>query len=59
FYLLDCPDLGPDLALLAAKVAAAELDAHVSWRGGWDKAPEAVEALLERRLHGKAVIDLR
>lgn len=59
FFLLDCRDLGPDLALLAAKVAAAELDANVSWRGGWDKAPEAIDALLERRLHGKAVLDLR
>lgn len=59
FFLLDCRDLGPDLALLAAKVAAAELDANVSWRGGWGKAPEAIGALLERRLHGKAVLDLR
>lgn len=58
FFLLDCPDLGPDLGLLASKVAAGELDPQISWRGGWDKAPEAVGALLERRLHGKAVLDL-
>lgn len=59
FHLLGCPDLAPDLTALAAKVAAGALDARISWRGGWDKAGEAVEALLERRLHGKAVLDLR
>lgn len=58
FHLLGCPGLAPDLTALAAKVAAGELDARISWRGGWDKAREAVEALLERRLHGKAVLDL-
>jgi hypothetical protein len=25
---------------------------------GWNDAPEAVSALVERRLHGKAVLDL-
>ncbi|MEU6795425.1 zinc-binding dehydrogenase [Nonomuraea wenchangensis] len=58
FYLLDGQPLEPDLTWLAARVADGVLDPHVSWRGGWDRAGEAVSALLERRLHGKAVLDL-
>jgi NADPH:quinone reductase-like Zn-dependent oxidoreductase len=58
FYLLDGVPLGPDLTWLADRVAAGVLDPQITWRGGWDKAGEAVSALLERRLHGKAVLDL-
>ncbi|MGC4942535.1 zinc-binding dehydrogenase [Kribbella sp. DT2] len=58
FFLLACHDLGPDLTRLANLVAAGELDPQIAWRGGWDKAAEAVDALLERRLHGKAVLEL-
>ncbi|MER7368767.1 zinc-binding dehydrogenase, partial [Nonomuraea wenchangensis] len=58
FYLLDGQPLEPDLTWLAARVADGVLDPHVSWRGGWDRAGEAVSALLERRLHGKAVLDV-
>ncbi|MEV4101715.1 hypothetical protein AB0J42_15765 [Nonomuraea sp. NPDC049649] len=49
---------GPDLTWLAAKVAAGVLTAEISWRGPWDKAPKAMDALLNRRLHGKAVLDI-
>ncbi|MFF8815076.1 zinc-binding dehydrogenase [Streptomyces pactum] len=58
FYLLTADDLGPDLTWLAARVAAGELDPQISWRGGWERAAEAVDTLLGRRLHGKAVLDL-
>ncbi|TQM14609.1 zinc-binding dehydrogenase [Pseudonocardia kunmingensis] len=58
FYLLDCPDLAPDLGWLARAVAAGRLDPQISWRGGWDGAADAIAALLERRLHGKAVLDI-
>ncbi|MGN9842827.1 zinc-binding dehydrogenase [Nonomuraea sp. H19] len=58
FYLLDGVPLGPDLSWLADGVAAGGLDPQITWRGGWDKAGEAISALLERRLHGKAVLDL-
>ncbi|MEV5976929.1 hypothetical protein [Streptomyces sp. NPDC052114] len=58
FYLLDCPDLGPDLTWLAAGIAAGDLDAGQAWRGAWEKAPEAVDVLLDRRLHGKAILDI-
>ncbi|MEV0621299.1 zinc-binding dehydrogenase [Nonomuraea sp. NPDC050404] len=56
FYLLDGSDLRPDLTWLAARVAAGELDPGISWRGGYRQADEAVAALLEGRLHGKAVL---
>ncbi|MFD8979319.1 zinc-binding dehydrogenase [Streptomyces sp. NPDC059564] len=58
FFLLACTDLAPDLTRLAALVASGELDPRIAWRGGWHKAAEAVESLLDRRLHGKAVLDL-
>ncbi|MFF2325307.1 MULTISPECIES: zinc-binding dehydrogenase [unclassified Streptomyces] len=58
FFLLACTDLAPDLTWLAGQVAAADLDPQISWRGNWDKAADAVSALLERRLHGKAVLDI-
>jgi NADPH2:quinone reductase len=58
FFLLGCPDLGRDLTWLANRVASGELDPQISWRGGWDAVATATEALLGRRLHGKAVLDL-
>ncbi|WPB92866.1 zinc-binding dehydrogenase [Streptomyces malaysiensis] len=58
FYLLDRPDIGPDLSWLAQRVATGDLDPRITWRGGWDRAEEAVTALLNRRLHGKAVLDI-
>ncbi|MDA0634994.1 zinc-binding dehydrogenase [Nonomuraea sp. MCN248] len=58
FYLPGESGLGPDLTWLAAKVASGVLTPQISWRGPWAKAAEAMEALLERRLHGKAVLDI-
>ncbi|GAA4980127.1 NADPH:quinone reductase-like Zn-dependent oxidoreductase [Nonomuraea thailandensis] len=58
FYLLDGTDLVPDLTWLAARVAAGDLDPGISWRGEWKRADEAVAALVEGRLHGKAVLDV-
>ncbi|MBO2456066.1 zinc-binding dehydrogenase [Actinomadura violacea] len=58
FYLLDGADLGRDLAWLGGEVAAGRLDPGIAWRGGWDRADEAVAALRERRLHGKAVLEI-
>lgn len=58
FFLLERPDLGPDLTWLAERLAAGDLDPQISWRGSWDHAEEAVTALLDRRLHGKAVLDI-
>ncbi|MEU4583516.1 zinc-binding dehydrogenase [Kitasatospora aureofaciens] len=56
FFLLGCAGLGRDLGWLAHRVAAGELDPGITWRGSWDDAAQAVEALLAGRLHGKAVL---
>jgi NADPH:quinone reductase-like Zn-dependent oxidoreductase len=58
FFLLACTGLASDLTWLAGRVAAGELDPQISWRGSWHNATEATEALLGRRLHGKAVLDI-
>ncbi|MFJ8077110.1 zinc-binding dehydrogenase [Streptomyces sp. NPDC096176] len=58
FSLPACTGLAPDLTWLAHRVAAGELDPQISWRGSWDAASDAIDALLQRRLHGKAVLDI-
>ncbi|WP_225728027.1 MULTISPECIES: zinc-binding dehydrogenase [unclassified Nocardia] len=59
FFLLACADLAPDLSWLAAKVADGTLDPNITWRGDWSRVADAAEALLGRRLHGKAVLEIR
>ena len=49
---------GTDLAYLAALVHAGTLDPQVSWRGNWQRAAEAVQLLLERKVNGKAVLEI-
>ncbi|MGW0536476.1 zinc-binding dehydrogenase [Streptomyces sp. NPDC003032] len=58
FQLLGFPDLARDLTWLAEQVASGALDPGTSWRGAWGKAPEAIDTLLTRRLHGKAILDI-
>ncbi|MEV6098301.1 zinc-binding dehydrogenase [Nocardia sp. NPDC051981] len=58
FFLFACTNLGPDMSWLAGQVAAGSLDAGIAWRGNWNQVGQATEALLSRRLHGKAVLDL-
>lgn len=60
FYLLANPstDFSADLAWLAAEVAEGRLDPGISWRGDWSRHAEASSALLGRRLHGKAVLEI-
>lgn len=60
FFLLADPtaDFSGDLTWLAAEVAAGRLDPGISWRGPWTRYDEAARALLDRRLHGKAVLDI-
>jgi NADPH:quinone reductase len=50
--------LGPDLAYLVALAAAGRLDPQVGWRGPWDDVAEAADALLGRRVLGKAVLEV-
>ncbi|WP_432421072.1 zinc-binding dehydrogenase [Nocardia cyriacigeorgica] len=58
FFLLGCRGLGPDLTWLSDRVATGILDPQITWRGDWAQAADAVTALLERRLHGKAVLEM-
>ncbi|WP_221265290.1 MULTISPECIES: hypothetical protein [unclassified Streptomyces] len=53
-----CTGLAPDLTWLAHRAAAGALDPQISWRGSWDGAADAIAALLQRRLHGKAVLEV-
>jgi NADPH:quinone reductase-like Zn-dependent oxidoreductase len=50
--------LGPDLDYLVALLAAGELDPQIGLRGSWEDVSEAADALLNRRVAGKAVLDL-
>lgn len=60
FFLFADPttDFSADLGWLAAEVSAGRLDPGISWRGPWTRYDEAAQALLDRRLHGKAVLDI-
>ena len=46
------------LAALASLVAEGRLTSAVDVQVPWDRAPEAIEALLERRISGKAVLTI-
>ena len=48
----------PDLAYLVELLAAGELDPQIGLRVSWDEVSEAAEALLDRRVAGKAVLDV-
>lgn len=50
------PGFGPDLAYLSSLVAAGQLAQQIGWRGSWEHAGEAAEALLTRTVAGKAVL---
>jgi NADPH:quinone reductase-like Zn-dependent oxidoreductase len=49
---------GPDLAYLVELLAAGEIDPQVGLRVSWDDVSEAAEALLDRRVAGKAVLEV-
>jgi NADPH:quinone reductase len=48
----------PDLVYLVELLAAGDLDPQVGLRLSWDQVSEAAEALLDRRVAGKAVLDV-
>jgi NADPH:quinone reductase-like Zn-dependent oxidoreductase len=48
----------PLLRRLAALVAAGSLDPQIDLQAGWRDAPDAIRALVERRIAGKAVLDV-
>jgi NADPH:quinone reductase-like Zn-dependent oxidoreductase len=50
---------GPDLSYLVQLVSLGELDPQIGWRGNWPRVEDGADALLERRIRGKVVLDLR
>lgn len=54
----DVHEVGPDLATLLEFVAAGRLSPEIDWRGSWERVTEAARALLDRRIAGKAVLDV-
>ncbi len=59
FLLLADPGpFGEDLGYLASLVATNQLDPQISYEGSWHKMAEALRALRERRIQGKAVLHL-
>ncbi|MDI5981674.1 zinc-binding dehydrogenase [Amycolatopsis magusensis] len=56
-FVISVP-LGDDLAYLARLLGRGELDPQVDHRVPWERATDAVDALLSRRIRGKAVLDL-
>jgi len=40
-------------------VADGSLNVEIGWRGPWEQVTQAAEALVGRRVKGKAVLDLR
>lgn len=59
-FMVGTPDapFGPDLAHLAALLAEGRLDPQIGWRGPWERVREAAGALLDRRVAGKAVLEV-
>jgi NADPH2:quinone reductase len=50
---------GPDLSYLVELMSLGELDPQIGWRGNWQQVEDAADALLERRVRGKVILDLR
>jgi len=56
-FLIEGP-VGADLAALVDLVAAGRLDVPIGWRGPWHDLAAAASALRDRRVDGKAVLDV-
>jgi NADPH2:quinone reductase len=49
---------GPDLAYLVELLAAGEIDPQIGLRTSWNEVAKAAEALLDRQVPAKAVLDV-
>jgi NADPH2:quinone reductase len=56
-FLID-GDVGADLTTLVSKVGAHRLAVDISWRGSWTDIHGAADAMLQRSLRGKAILDV-
>ncbi|WP_240489932.1 zinc-binding dehydrogenase [Actinomadura atramentaria] len=54
----DVREPGPDLAVLLGFLAAGRLSAEIGHRAPWTDVADAAAALLDRRIAGKAVLDV-
>jgi NADPH:quinone reductase len=53
------PHFAADLGYLLSLLARNQIDPQIGWRSEWERVIEAADALLDRRVRGKAVLDLR
>jgi NADPH:quinone reductase-like Zn-dependent oxidoreductase len=51
-------EMGADIAYLCRLLARGEIDTPIGWRSEWDRVEEAADALLSRKVAGKAVLDV-
>jgi NADPH:quinone reductase-like Zn-dependent oxidoreductase len=58
FMMLQHGPVGEDLQYLVGLLAGGMLDPQIDWRGSWDRAAEAEQLLLARKIAGKAVLDI-
>ena len=54
----DSSGVAEDLAQLVALMFDGSLDPQIAWRGQWTEHGEAVRLLLDRHLHGKAILEI-
>ncbi|MET8334494.1 zinc-binding dehydrogenase [Streptosporangium canum] len=54
----DATRFGEDLSILLSFVADGRLRPEVGWRGPWERIADAARELLDRRIPGKAVLDV-
>jgi hypothetical protein len=57
-FLIQAP-VGEDLAELVDHVAAGRIRPEIGWRGPFDRFPDAIDAIREGRVNGKAILDAR
>jgi hypothetical protein len=51
-------DVGADLATLVEMVKVHRLAVDIGWRGSWTELHDAADALLQRSLRSKAILDV-
>lgn len=59
FFMPEAADFSRGLRWLTRQVSAGIIDPGIAWRGDWTEADTAIELLQNRRLSGKAVLELR
>jgi NADPH2:quinone reductase len=59
FYLFaDTRRIAHDMTMLAGLLHQGRLDPAIAWRRNWEHSEQAITHLLNRELHGKAVLDV-